>query len=1126
MPIMSAIRPILVRLLLLALIFSSLPRESGAVEAGVEFQESRILVTAEMLHEKTKEVEQTKLLDDATKSSLLELYRSSLANLETAAEYDSAADKFALSGGSARGEIAKIREETGKLKSGAAGEGGLSASLSLKDIEQRIAQATADYAALEENISDLNRQFGEQGERPAKARQRLSKIKELESALVDSRGSKSLSAETPWIMEAREWVEQTQSQALRSETRMLNQELLSMPAMMELATAQRELASARLEATRNLMQSLESMATRKRQDEAAASIGQAKEAMLQAADRSPVLQQAASVNSNLSHDLQALITSLESLAAEKDAIDQELKNAEDSFRIVKRKLDLAGVSQSVGLLLHEQRRAAINVRLLRKKIDEFNEVIAKAGLLRVQHEEEWARLRDVDAYIPKLASGAAPEELREIEPELRTLLDSRRELLEKIIRFGQTHFGKLSELEISYHQYLRTVESYNSFLAERLLWVRSTPMMSFADFLSLPAEVSSFIVSDQWASDLRALLRNPGSWPLIILSCGAFAALTRGRKKLFAWLEQTVGLASNPATYRVGLPLKALGLTMLLTLSWPLPIFAIGWELQSLPNSTAFAQIAGSGLVILSVRLFLLNMLRSLCLPKGLAAGYFRWPEATTRLLRRELGILIVAILPLLLVSRIAIYGDYYSSGNETFGRLALIAALGVLAAFFHRFLHPRRGVWSSFVADNPKRLAARLYPILFALIVLVPVVMSGLVFSGYVFSVSTLMLCLFNSFWVASGLLVCHQFVRRGLILSSPVEPRENGSERAGAGPTSVRVADDRAGSFKLLDLAVTVALFVGLWLVWEEVFPALRVLNEFTLWSYTAVDGGQSTTVPVTLGSLGLAVLIGCATWVSARHLPTLVQVVLREQLSVSAGALYTVKTLSGYVVSVIGGFMVVSILGFKWSQIQWLVAALGVGIGFGLQEIVANFISGLIILFERPIRVGDIVTVGSTDGVVTRIRIRATTIRDFDRKELLVPNKEFISGQLLNWSLSDPVTRILVPVGIAYGSDVEKAMDLMAQAARETAQVLGDPAPLVTFESFGENSLLLNLRCFVGSVNDRLPAVSALHMAIDRKFREARISIAFPQRDVRIDSLRPLEVRVSRESKRQDDADEIRG
>jgi potassium efflux system protein len=209
--------------------------------------------------------------------------------------------------------------------------------------------------------------------------------------------------------------------------------------------------------------------------------------------------------------------------------------------------------------------------------------------------------------------------------------------------------------------------------------------------------------------------------------------------------------------------------------------------------------------------------------------------------------------------------------------------------------------------------------------------------------------------------------------------------------------------------------------------------------------------------------------------------------------------------------GSVLAFNTMGFSWSQIQWLVAALGVGIGFGLQEIVANFISVLIILYERPIRVGDVVTVGDADGVVTRIRIRATTIRTWERKELLVPNKEFVTGRLLNWSLSDRVTRINVAVGVAYGSDVQKAMALMAEAAKDNERVLEDPKPFVIFDGFGDNALSLRLRCYVGSLDHRLETVSELHQEINRKFNAAGVVIAFPQRDLHFDASRPLDIRI---------------
>ena len=201
----------------------------------------------------------------------------------------------------------------------------------------------------------------------------------------------------------------------------------------------------------------------------------------------------------------------------------------------------------------------------------------------------------------------------------------------------------------------------------------------------------------------------------------------------------------------------------------------------------------------------------------------------------------------------------------------------------------------------------------------------------------------------------------------------------------------------------------------------------------------------------------------------------------------------------------------IGADWSQLQWLVAALSVGIGFGLQEIVANFISGIIILFERPIRVGDFVTVGDTNGVVQKIRIRATTIRNLNAQELLVPNKEFITGRLLNWSLSDNTTRLQVTVGIAYGSDVDTAMRLMEDVARDIDGILDEPIPSVISQSFGDSALIMILRCFIDSVEKRAMIISTLNLAINEKFKEAGIVIAFPQRDLHIDTSEPLPVRI---------------
>jgi potassium efflux system protein len=199
----------------------------------------------------------------------------------------------------------------------------------------------------------------------------------------------------------------------------------------------------------------------------------------------------------------------------------------------------------------------------------------------------------------------------------------------------------------------------------------------------------------------------------------------------------------------------------------------------------------------------------------------------------------------------------------------------------------------------------------------------------------------------------------------------------------------------------------------------------------------------------------------------------------------------------------------LGMSWTKFHWLMAALGVGLGFGLEEIVANFVSGIIILFERPFRFGDILSIGDQIGKVSKIRIRATTIVDADRREIIVPNKSFITGQLINFTLSDMTTRIRVPIGIAYGSDVALARQILLQVARDHELVLADPAPQALFIDFGESTLNLELRGFLANMASKLSVTDEINERIKIAFQQAGIEIVFPQRDVNLKTAHPVEV-----------------
>jgi len=206
-------------------------------------------------------------------------------------------------------------------------------------------------------------------------------------------------------------------------------------------------------------------------------------------------------------------------------------------------------------------------------------------------------------------------------------------------------------------------------------------------------------------------------------------------------------------------------------------------------------------------------------------------------------------------------------------------------------------------------------------------------------------------------------------------------------------------------------------------------------------------------------------------------------------------------------LGIVMGVQLIGLNLTSLAVVFGLLSVGIGFGLQNITANFISGLIILFERPIQIGDRITVGNVLGDVENINLRATHIRTVDNVTIIVPNSEFISSQVINWSHRDPKIRLHIPVGVAYGSDVPLVIRSLLEVARNHSQVLESPAPKVWFTDFGNSSLNFELLAWIHDPKKRPDVISDLNIKIDEIFRKHEVTIPFPQRDLHIRSSIPL-------------------
>ena len=236
--------------------------------------------------------------------------------------------------------------------------------------------------------------------------------------------------------------------------------------------------------------------------------------------------------------------------------------------------------------------------------------------------------------------------------------------------------------------------------------------------------------------------------------------------------------------------------------------------------------------------------------------------------------------------------------------------------------------------------------------------------------------------------------------------------------------------------------------------------------------------------------------------------------KRMKVEVGMRYNLLRIAHYVILFIGTIIAFQFIGINLSGLLVIFGFLSVGIGFGLQNIASNFISGLIILFERPIRVGDRVTVGDIEGDVVEINIRSTTVRSLNHISIIVPNSEFISGQVINWSHGDRKVRIDINVGVHYESDLDTVLRVLREVAQEHKSVLKYPEPDILFVNFGDSAWNMRLRVWIADPKDNPVIRSDLNCAIVRKFRENNIEIPYPQRDVHIRSQSPVSLDVKRD------------
>jgi potassium efflux system protein len=1093
----------MLRLLLLLLLFAGTTGGSVVAQAPATAQDPVSETSVAALQARIDAVQADTTLAAETKAPLLEVLGRALESARVTEARQQALRRYAELRASVGERLQRRRSDLQALDDKKPGPPG--GGLGLAELEQGLAAAQQAQADAQKQATDTETERARRAERrtaiPTQSAELKARLDALPSQPAEVAGAE------PRLANARRLALLAERTRLQTEIDALGAELQTYDAEGELLRAESDLAARRSTAAKADADAwLEVL-----QPMRAAAAQQAKDAAQQTVEgvSDDRLKKLAAGNATLAAATATLAESRQRAESEQSSRDQELLRLQQDFDETKKRADLVGPTDAVGALLRSRRTQLAEVnRKHQQRTRSRGGRIADAQLQSFEYDERRRRLvEDPETWLQQqLEAGPGATLSDGLLAEARPLRDARRDLLQQLTDGYSNLLDTELKVQSTERQLTQLIANYRAYVTERVLGIRSSEPIWQLDWSMAAGGIAWLVDPAEWVEVGRLLFAKlvVPVWPLVLaLPLLVLLVLRRRLGRRLATHGDRAARGSNVSYLPTAL--AAID-TALLALPVPLLLLLCGWRLAANPECTDFAKAIAAGAEQSSWALLLVLSLASLVRPRGLAEAHFQWQSTTVAQLRRAIPLLLLSVLPFsFLLAVLEVRGDDRVIGS--LGSLLLIGQLLPLLVAFARLLHPQTGI----IGGRAQQTSAlyRFRRLWHWLGVGLPLGFLVMVCFGYEYT----MLLLARRLHVTVAVLVAgvfvHAMVLRSLVLERrrlQIRKAQERMQAAKAGDTGAGVADTTTlaevdpqslarQTQTLLRGVITIVVAVVAFQVWVDVLPALGALRGVTVWPATGADAA------VTLADLLWGVFLLLASLVAARNLPALLELFVLQRLQIQAGERHAVTTLARYGILIIGLVWSFSSIGIGWSKVQWLVAAVSVGLGFGLQEIFANFVSGLILLFERPIRIGDLVTVGSTTGRVTRIRIRATTVQDWDRKELIVPNREFVTNQVVNWTLGDSIVRWTFPVGIAYGSDTDKALALLEQCARASRFVVKDPAPQAVFIGFGDSTLDLKLWLFIDQNNLEYRWMTDIYLAIDRAFREAGIEIAFPQRDVHL-------------------------
>lgn len=969
-------------------------------------------------------------------------------------------------------------------------------SLTLESLEEQLGDKVARMFGWQNELTEVNGELIAIQTRPERTQAQVLANQTREQAITDQLRLLQRQPESR-ITQARISMLRAEQQSLQLSNELMRQQLNANSVMQDLSTQQRNLLKQQIVDIELEVQALQDVINEKRRSQSEQTISETASFALRTSNHE-LLREQGSLNQHLSEELLAATNQLGELTRDNIKTLQQIESLTQIDRALEQQISVLEGSLLLSRILHQQKRSLPSVRL----DDTVANQIADLRLRQFELNDLRDQLNTPQAYLRDMLERLPLEQRSDLQDDMQQVIDSRIDLVAQLSSNINTLLSQAITLQINQRQLKQLSSDLRRTIDDQLFWVASNRPIDWDWLRVLPQQSLK-----QWhnakvttrAIDFGKALWT--GWPWLVLLTLLLAVHTWWRRRLrqtLVTLNEDVGHFRRDSGSHTP---RALLFSALTVLPIPVVLLTLGLLLQ-LENQAAMP-VLGKALVELSLAWFVLHLLYRILDPNAIAVRHFRWdPELVQRLHRLTRNIAWIMLPVVLVISINATIPEQQT--EDVIGRTLMLVGMLMLSTLLGRMMWRSEPLYSSRVVHFSATLV----------LTLTPLALAGMTFWGYHYTSIKLAdrfidtLYLIVAWMLVEGTVVRNLNVAgRRLAYQRALSKRENAQQREGQDSEmnvevpEMNIQQINQQSLRLAKLGIMILFGVLVYLVWADLISAASYLDSVSLWEYNAGTADSPQMMPMSAADVLGALLVVVFTITLARNLPGLLEILVLSRINLQQGSSYAITTLLSYTIFSIGIIVGLSALGVSWNKLQWLVAALGVGLGFGLQEIFANFVSGLIILFERPVRIGDVVTIGELSGTVNRIRIRATTITDFDRKEIIVPNKTFVTEQLINWSLNDTVTRVIIRVGVAYGSDLKLTRELMLQAAKANTRVLKDPEPLVLFLNFGDSTLDHELRVHVRELLDRNMAIDEINREIDRLFAENDIEIAFRQMDINL-------------------------